>query len=362
LANQFLEKPMSVSDALRLTHQVCGALEAAHQVGVVHRDIKPDNIFVTEREGAVFAKVLDFGVAKLSRSLDQMPVVSATQQGMIIGTPTYMSPEQAAGLDLDHRTDIYSVGVVLYEALAGKPPFTSTSFGNLMVEIITQKAPNLARKTPSGEPISPALAALVRRCMAKKLEERPQSMAELATEIERIRSGKGSAATAATWAWRIAAASAVVGVLAVGAHRLTAPSAAADAPRSAPAHAVAVPMEPVAPAPAPTPAPPPALALPATVDLKITSIPPGAEVTREDTGAVWGVTPFTVTVPRATQDLRVAIKLGGYLAEESSLSLDKDAVLTVALQAAPAAPAPSAPAKAHKKAVSHDGDIDPFAP
>ncbi|HSP20055.1 MAG TPA: serine/threonine-protein kinase [Myxococcaceae bacterium] len=115
------ERP-SVARAVGIVRQVCDALQAAHAVGVIHRDVKPDNLFVLEREGADFVKVLDFGVAKLVAPLGDVPMTT-TVEGTIVGTPAYMAPEQATGGNADARTDLYSVGVVLYELLAGHPPF-----------------------------------------------------------------------------------------------------------------------------------------------------------------------------------------------------------------------------------------------
>jgi serine/threonine protein kinase len=173
---------MPVADVVCMALQVCAALEAAHRVGVIHRDIKPDNLFITERDGRLFTKVLDFGVAKLTRSLVQSQP-STTLAGTIIGTPTYMSPEQASGSELDLRSDIYSLGTVLYEALAGVPPFSAPTLGLLLVQIITEQPPMLPRYTPGGEPIPAALAAIVHRCLAKRPDARPQSMADLAREV-----------------------------------------------------------------------------------------------------------------------------------------------------------------------------------
>src|SRR5207302_156133 len=134
--------PLPLARTLTIARQICRALEAAHRVGVVHRDVKPDNIFVTSREGQDFVKVLDFGVAKLMRPMGELPT-STTVDGAIIGTPTYMSPEQAQGLPVDLRADVHAVGVVLHELLAGAVPFTATRFGALAAQIISQPPPPL---------------------------------------------------------------------------------------------------------------------------------------------------------------------------------------------------------------------------
>ncbi|WP_414641329.1 serine/threonine-protein kinase [Archangium sp.] len=171
---------LSVLRIRRMVVQVCAALEAAHRLGVVHRDVKPDNLFVIPRGGeADFVKVLDFGVAKLLTSDN----TSGTLDGTIIGTPTYMSPEQAAGLPVDPRADIHAVGAVLYELLSGRPPYQAPNFGQLMVKIITEPPPPLPSHTPSGEPVPRSLAQLALRCLAKEPADRPPRLSEVITAL-----------------------------------------------------------------------------------------------------------------------------------------------------------------------------------
>lgn len=153
--------------------QVCDALEAAHEKGVFHRDLKPDNIFVVERSGADFVKVLDFGVAKLRDSVDDQE----TSAGVILGTPLYMSPEQALGKEIDRRADVWSAGVVLYELLAGAVPFTAPSFVELAMRIREEPPKPLPAKTPRKERIPRWLADVVMRCLEKRPEDRYRSMA-----------------------------------------------------------------------------------------------------------------------------------------------------------------------------------------
>ncbi|HEY6003062.1 MAG TPA: serine/threonine-protein kinase, partial [Anaeromyxobacter sp.] len=160
---------------LGIMAQLCDALEAAHDKGVVHRDLKPDNIFVVQRGGADFVKVLDFGVAKLRDSVDDME----TSAGVILGTPLYMSPEQALGRGIDRRADVWSAGVVLYELLAGAVPFTAPSFVELAMRIREQPPKPLPARTPRRERIPPWLAAVVMRCLEKHPEDRYRSMAAL---------------------------------------------------------------------------------------------------------------------------------------------------------------------------------------
>ena len=171
---------LSITRIRRMMAQVCAALEAAHQLGVVHRDVKPDNLFVTQRGGEPdYVKVLDFGVAKVLTAQG----TQGTLDGTIVGTPTYMSPEQAAGLPVDARADIYAVGTVLYEMITGHTPFDAPNFGQLLVRILTEAPAPLPKHTPSGEPVPRALAALTMRCLAKEPEQRPQALAEVITAL-----------------------------------------------------------------------------------------------------------------------------------------------------------------------------------
>src|SRR5512138_838805 len=186
--------------------QICDALEAAHAKGVVHRDLKPDNVFVAKRDGADFVKVLDFGVAKLRDSDDSME----TSAGMILGTPHYMAPEQALGKEVDRLTDVWATGVVLYELLAGVVRFKANSFVELAMQIREQPARALPAKTPRGERIPAWLAAVVARCLSKKPGDRYRSMAALAEAL----SGPGGARRASLFPRRLVRPAVAAAVLA----------------------------------------------------------------------------------------------------------------------------------------------------
>jgi serine/threonine-protein kinase len=208
------DQPVGIVRGLRIVEQVCDALAAAHRVGVVHRDVKPDNIMLIERGGSKdYVKVLDFGVAKLTDTDGKAMV--ATTEGAIIGTPICMSPEQAQGDSVDGRSDIWAIGVILYKLLTGVFPFDAPTFVNIAVQIITKPYAPLPAKNKLGEPIPPRLRALVERCLQKPRELRPASMAEVRDELRAIVSGD-AAPRPSRWPLVTAAVVALAGLAGVG--------------------------------------------------------------------------------------------------------------------------------------------------
>ena len=171
--------------AAGIVWQVSLALERAHSAGVVHRDLKPANVFLTRGDdGSVKVKVLDFGIAKLvhdARSLS----LGITRHGIVVGTPHYMSPEQAQGLEtVDHRTDIYSLGVLLFETIAGSPPYPEReNYEQTLYSILCEDPPRLASKVPG---VLPELDELVSQLMARVPERRPASAREVRRRLAAI--------------------------------------------------------------------------------------------------------------------------------------------------------------------------------
>lgn len=172
--------------AIHIIDQVLSALEQAHQLGVIHRDLKPENIMLVERDGDPdFVKIMDFGIARVPMAEEQDDA-RLTRVGRIYGTPMYMSPEQASGeTGIEARSDLYTVGAILFEMLSGTRPFVETSSAKLMAMHMTEPAPSLRLRVPEAR-LPRRLNRLVRRMMAKDPDERPASAKEVRSELARI--------------------------------------------------------------------------------------------------------------------------------------------------------------------------------
>ena len=361
LSDEMGRGPITVQRACRITQQVTKALGAAHALGVVHRDVKPENIYLHERDGDTdYVKVLDFGVAKLLKPLASLPT-SSTQAGIVIGTPEYMAPEQALGISTDLRVDLYAVGLVLYEMLAGQQPFQGNTFGKLVVEITTKAPPPLPPRTLGGEVIHRRLGDVIFKCLAKKPEDRWNDAAELAAALEPfVHTGSTMPPTE----------------LEIAAPELEALSKLRPSrmPKVIGAFGLALllgaggygllrPPDPLAEPVAVKPVEPP---LAANVMLDIATEPPGAKVTRLDTNVVLGVTPFKLEAARLEKPVGLRLELAGRQSVEREVTLASNVALSVDL---PAELKPTEPVKPSDKKVkvqapkkvTRDGQLDPFS-
>jgi tetratricopeptide (TPR) repeat protein len=180
------DQRLRIAEALDLATQIAAALAAAHEAGIVHRDIKPENVMV-RRDGII--KVLDFGLAKLTECATPLddtraPTLISTEAGMLMGTLKYMSPEQARGEEVDARTDIFSLGVLLYEMITGRAPFGGPSVSEVIASILRDEVPPLADKVPD---VPPGLDAIIRTALRKDRAARYQTAQQLLTALKQLK-------------------------------------------------------------------------------------------------------------------------------------------------------------------------------
>jgi serine/threonine-protein kinase len=350
---------LPLEDAVGLALRAASALGAAHARGIVHRDLKPDNLFLARdpvQPGKERLKVLDFGIAKLREPAPGSP---HTRTGVYMGTPLYASPEQCRGnRAVDGRSDVYSLGVILYEMTCGGPPFVSDGFGELVdMHLNATPQPPRERRPDMGA----ALESVVLRMLAKDPELRYPAMDGVMVAL-RATQEEGLSDTSAAHSPLGVAATVSSEQAAVDVHGSTLTAAAGEraatqrrpASRALAAIVVAgvvtaagaaawllwprpVAAPPVSGRPVP-PSRPPAPRPPAVVQLRIQSKPAGARVVRTGDGAQLGVTPFTLEQPRGAPAIEVRFEKDGHRAVTLDLSFDRTTATNVALEPKPAAP------------------------
>jgi serine/threonine-protein kinase len=389
--------PVPVPRLLHIAAQLTEGLAAAHDAGIVHRDLKPDNIvLITRGNDKDFVKILDFGIAKVSTS----SAGQLTRAGSVFGTPHYMSPEQAAGAPVDHRGDIYSFGVILYELSCGKVPFDADNFMGILTQHMYKAPVPIRALVPAPEDVPPGLEAIILKCLSKRPEQRYASMRALLVDIDKLKDGlvpdavsemmarsggfnvpndffkmqgrmpapvpATPARSGARGPWPLVAGAAGVAVavglvVAIFAHSSASPASSPPAPSTAPAPEVS----------AAPPAAAPSSDIVFSSPVAIAVEPIEAELFRD--GRSLGTSPVVVDVPEGTT-VEIEVKRAGYVAQRVALD-GKTGKLMVRLErgraAAPvhgrpqAGPRPGGegtPAKAKPKAGAGGGEIvNPWA-
>jgi serine/threonine-protein kinase len=393
---------MPVPRMVNVGLQVARALAAAHSQGIVHRDMKPENVMVLQRPGQPdFVKVLDFGVAKVSTGPGQG---GQTQLGMVVGTPQYMSPEQAMGVAVDARTDTYALGLIFYEMLTGKPTFAGDTASILMVKQVTEPAPPFPPEVTATLPAD--LHDLVFKMLEKDPKARPQSLDEVVNLLETLQAhlkvgAKLAPATASgrfpqtatphtVSAIRVTATGAPIastqpmappstGAQAAVVEDTLAPPARSKLPfvvlglgllvaaaggavvlmkgeETVHAEVIVATPEPKPPEPKPLEKVPEVPAAPKVIQYTIDSDPQGAEVFEKD--VLVGTTPFVLTrAPEAVVEL--TFKAKGYVELTRKVAVPLlDSTLSIQLEKRTGGPGPGKPPKPQKQ----PGDLaDPYA-
>lgn len=316
---------LPIADVVHIGKQLASALAATHDHGIIHRDLKPANVFLTVRDGDDrWVKLLDYGVAKLEGPGDGVKKLD-TAVGSLVGTPTYMSPEQTYGLAVDLRADIYALGLLLFEMIVGKAPFGAQTIERVFEQHQIEPAPRPSRV--SGRTLPSGLEALVLQCLAKKRAARPASASSVAERLGRIALPKPSLPP------RIERQRASRSALAVGLLGLASAIVVAAVWSSRPA-------------PAPTPIA--AMNEPASASqvwLTFVTDPSGAAVQIDGHEQALGYTPLSTAVARSDVAIGFQLELPGYRTERQRLVPSRDIEVRVAMQVVLPPPVPTPPTR-----------------
>jgi hypothetical protein len=332
---------------LWIVQQAASALAAAHAKGIVHRDIKPENLFLLRRKEQDFVKVVDFGISKsLRASSEEEEQPRLTQTGMVLGTPLYMSPEQARGDDeLDHRVDIYALGVIMYEASTGRVPFAGNNYLSVISQVLNEEPKPLRVVRPE---LSEEFEAIVLRAMAKSRTDRYASATDMLADLSAViddptRSTERAKITGPRrkiprkGSLRIAAWVGAIGVLVIallmGVKMLMGSPKEPAQVRDAPAIAPVIDAAPLAVAPD-APAEPAA----EMIELEVISTPPGAIVIKDGIQQD-GVTPMPLHVVKKDKEVKIIVQRDGFNDYEITFNpvegLPKDRKLRAVLKKPP---------------------------
>jgi serine/threonine-protein kinase len=352
------ERRLTPPRAAEIAAQACDGLAAVHEKNIIHRDLKPENIFLMKDGSRERVKLLDFGVARLT--IDR-PKELQTRSGLTVGTPTYMSPEQATASEIDCRSDLYAIGVLLYEMLAGAPPFTGAGYGDVMLMHVNDPPTPISAHRSD---VPPWLELVVMKCLEKEPEARFQTAMELATALRAGATAESvlpppNAKRKAKQGSPYPAISRRKSRLPVG----IAVGAAAAIALAAGIAIVAGSRHPVADAVVvPSPPPPKAAPPPPAKKLSLSSVPPGASVALD--GKARCATPCDVELPPGARTVALDLTAEGFEVEHRILEAASapDGLRFTLRKATPlkVAHPPSHGPKGPKKKTDRNATVDPF--
>ena len=305
---------MPQTELIQIALQITSALQAVHGQTIVHRDLKPENVFLTTKgDNDGFVKVLDFGVAKLARG----QTAPMTVAGALVGTPDYMSPEQAVGGEVDHRADIYSLGALLYQMSTGRKVFSGNSIRQLL-DLHLEGRVTPPSELPLSQPLHPRFEELMLRCLEKEPSRRPQSMREVEEELRTIGEETSDLVRVVMTDGRRPNLGAIAAVLAV----------------------LLVPMLAMILVMGSRDRQPVRIALAPRVQIRIDSVPPGARVVHVEEQRDLGPTPLATELPQSNASQTLRLLLPGYESFDYQVTPDEPQRAKIALRPITLSPPP----------------------